>query len=711
MLALRKQQQQQQQQQQSHQSQRQHIQQHNQSQFTHYNTHSNSNGGTRLSLGSATRSSTFQTSHLINNSQAQNNGNNNNNNNNNFNQHNQFHNNSNFRPIHQSTLNTETTPIANNRKRGALFANAPSTNRKRQSIGLPSSQGSQYSGNSNKPQQSIPQPIQPLSFVSSQTPSSSQLNHSQLRSNYQSSLPIIDRIKEKSNQEIMQQTIYKFLVNNKFDLKSSISLNENLLKVPTQRNFYEIFKFLYKFIDPYYIFQKSVDQETIFILSSLQYPLLKQIPKLHFNAVGGQNWPTFLAILNWMVEYVSTINSESDEFYTTEDDFDRIFMKYSYTCYLKFLDADENYELPQEILIKSFNEEIENYKQQEEETILQSEKLDENFNQRLVELKLKDDADKKTFALEDDFEKLHRYNEEVKKRIPEWDKRLKKLQEEIVLSNKQLEQLTTEKKQLENEFEQKGISIKYINDLELKRDKLSKSIDNETVKIENKKDELEIRISDVDRKIIDLEKLVRRYNSIVETLNYNDNGTTKYGLTLNDLKDITRAFARDELFQDKKIDDEKIKLLSLRDKIKESIIQLKQEYKNIQEQFELKQQIVLEQRINLNDKLDKENLNKKKNDQKSQDIFNLQSTMSKDIEEREQQIRDTKTSITTNTLNHERDFQDAHLNQKLIEQDIQVKRQLMIEEIENVASYVLTFRNNVVEKFIVAADEIDNNRD
>ncbi|KAI5950837.1 NDC80 [Candida jiufengensis] len=700
MLALRKQQQQQQ------------HQQHQPSQFTHSNTHLNSNGGTRLSLGSATRSSTFQTSNLFNNSKNQNqNQNQPNGNSNNLNLHNHFNNNSNLRQTpqfnSQPTFNNEATPISNNRKRGALFANAPSTNRKRQSIGIPSSQGSQISESSQKQQQpQPPQSIQPLSFASSQTPVSSQQLPSQLRSNYQPSYPTLDKLRERANQEIMQQTIYKFLVTNKFDLKSSINLNENLLKVPTQRNFYEIFKFLYKFIDPYYIFQKSVDQETIFILNSLQYPLLKQIPKLHFNAVGGQNWPTFLAILNWMVEYVSTLNSEPENFYTTEDDFDRIFMKYSYTCYLKFLDADENYELPHEIMIKSFNEEIENYKQQEEETIIQSEKLDENFNQRLIELKLKDDADKKTFALEDDFEKLHRYNEEVKKRIPDWDKRLKKLQDEILLSNKQMENLSLEKKQLEKEFEDRGISIKYINELELKRDKLSKSIDNETIKLENKKDELEIRISDVDRKIINLEKLVRRYNAIVETLNYNTNNSNNYGLALKDLKDFSHAFSRDELFQNKKIDDEKSMLISLRDDIKNQILRFRQEFKNIEEQYELKQQIVLEQRITLNDKLDKENMSKKRNDKRSQDIFNLQATMSRDIEEREQQTRDTKTSMTTNTLNHERDFQDAHLNQKVIEQDIQVKRQLMIEEIENVATSVLNFRNDVAEKFIAAADSI-----
>ncbi|CCG20512.1 hypothetical protein CORT_0A01210 [Candida orthopsilosis Co 90-125] len=676
-----------------------------------------SNGGTRLSLGTASRSSTIQStagvSTPFNNIYGSRvsagiNGNSQ-----------QVNPRQSFQGNIQSAFINDNTPSTGNKRRSVLYSVPASTNKKRSSVGIPSSQVSQ---SANAPRTSF-QPSQESSSSSSQqqqpflnrhinpsqpTPSSSQplpfQSHiPQPQYGALHSVPT-DRAVNRARQEEMTQKIYKFLATNHFEIRTSISLNENTLKIPTQRNFYEIFKFMYHFIDPSYVFRKSAEQEIIPLLKSLQYPALGTISRLQFNAVGGQNWPNFLAILEWILTYIESNIDVVDDL-SPNDDFDRIFMGYNYSCYLRFLDADEDYEAPRQQMLREFEEEMEKFKGQERNLSVQKDKLNENYEQLLNDLRLRDDADRKTIALEEDYTKLREYIEEVQRRIPEWSTKLHQLSDEVYSANENLKTLQKERETLEREFQATGVSIKDITDLELRRDKLSKTIELETVKLERKKDDLQERIADTENACFAIEKLVVNYNGIVEKFNYSNSDGYTFGLQLKDLSDFNIAYGRDELFKDKTLGEESHQLNQLRGNIDAKLSQNRIELDKIIEQFDSMQEYVTNQRTNLATIQNDEYKQKRSNDEKSQQIYNLQAKMSEDIEDREKKIRDTKSSITGNILNYEREFQDAHLHKKIVIQDLQQKQLELDEQIFKVHADVTKFKTSLSERLISAYDD------
>lgn len=616
----------------------------------------------------------------------------------------------------QSTFSNDNTPSTGNKRRSVLYSVPASTNKKRASLGIPSLQTNQLT-NAPRTHFQVLQDLQlqlqqPFRHVNSSqpTPLSSQLMP------FQSHIPqpqfgaphlaSTDRALNRARQEEMAQRIYKFLSTNHFEVRTSISLNENTLKIPTQRNFYEIFKFIYHFIDPAYIFRKSAEQEIIPLLKSLQYPALGTISRLQFNAVGGQNWPNFLAILEWIVSYVESNMGIVDDL-SPNDDFDRIFMGYNYSCYLKFLDADEDYEVPHQQMLKEFNEEMENFRSQERSLVVQKEKLNENYEHLLNDLRLRDDADRKTIALEEDFTKLREYIEEVQKRIPEWGAKLHQLLDEVNAANENLKTLQKERETLEREFQATGVSIKDITDLELKRDALSKKIEVQTVNLERKKDDLQERIADTQNGAFVIEKLVLNYNNIVEKFNYSNSSGYNFGLQLKDLSDYNIAYERDELFKDKTLGEESHQLSVLRSSIDNKLSQNKVELEKLIDQFDSMQEFLTSQRANLASIQNDEYKQKRSNDEKSQQIYNLQAKMSEDIEDREKKIRDTKSAITGNILNYEREFQDAHLHKKIVIQDLQQKQLELDEQLFKVHADVTKFKTSLSERLISAYDDFN----
>lgn len=84
-----------------------------------------------------------------------------------------------------------------------------------------------------------------------------------------------------------------------------IPINDRVLHSPTQKDFFNIFRWLIsEFLDPYYPWvAKNPTDDIIAILKDLRYPGLDNISKTALGAPGsGTNWGTLLAMLNWVVE-------------------------------------------------------------------------------------------------------------------------------------------------------------------------------------------------------------------------------------------------------------------------------------------------------------------------------------------------------------------------------------------------------------------------
>ena len=116
-------------------------------------------------------------------------------------------------------------------------------------------------------------------------------------------------LRDKNFQNLLQQEIYSYLNEQKFDVETNHPISLKALKQPTQKDFIYIFKWLYLRLDPGYIFTKSLEHEVYSILRTMQYPYLATINKSQISAVGGSNWPKFIGMLHWLV----VINKKLDD--------------------------------------------------------------------------------------------------------------------------------------------------------------------------------------------------------------------------------------------------------------------------------------------------------------------------------------------------------------------------------------------------------------
>ncbi|SSD61701.1 uncharacterized protein SCODWIG_03462 [Saccharomycodes ludwigii] len=108
-------------------------------------------------------------------------------------------------------------------------------------------------------------------------------------------------LRDKNFQQIIQQEIYDYLLDEDFIIQTNYPISIKSLKQPTQRDFVTIFKWLYVRLDPGYTFKKSLESDVYSIIKTIQYPFLETINKSQISAVGGTNWPKFLGMIHWLV--------------------------------------------------------------------------------------------------------------------------------------------------------------------------------------------------------------------------------------------------------------------------------------------------------------------------------------------------------------------------------------------------------------------------
>lgn len=546
-------------------------------------------------------------------------------------------------------------------------------------------------------------------------------------------------LKDKKYQELIQKEIIRYLIDYKFEIKTNIALTENILKLPTQKNFNAIFKFLYNQLDPNYIFIKlSIEQEIVTLLKLLNYPYMHTITRSHFSAVGGNNWPTFLGILYWLVELNLSLLTLNDDDFLADDDFDKIFIEYIWKSYSLFINDEEEDEesnggdkfyndmkIKFDQLQEKLNQELNNVEQQHENLI-------NKYHELNNQLKIRDDALKKTVALEEDYMKLKSYNQNVEKMMPEWNKKLEQLLNEVISYEEQMNKLQDQKKSIEIDLQQRGISIDKVNELYIKRDQLSKSIETMSNKIDDLKEKLLGRSYDLEKNFDNLESLTNQYNEITNKFNYyyyqqqqqqqqqqtqqsqqpnNDNQLIpQFGLKLDENIKTTyeQQFTRDEIFININVKQERTNLLNFRNELDHQILNDRSLAMKFNEKCDIEQDKIKDQQSIIEELKIQDSLMKRKLDDLKQQIFQIQSEFNSQIESLDQQIRETKSNIQSDILQLERKLRDVNLNKSLIQEQLIGKRQKIDEDVINLTSFILKFKTNIQEKLINIADIVQD---
>jgi len=361
-------------------------------------------------------------------------------------------------------------------------------------------------------------------------------------------------LRDRSFQARISQELLEYLTHNNFELEMKHSLGQNTLRSPTQKDFNYIFQWLYHRIDPGYRFQKAMDAEVPPILKQLRYPYEKGITKSQIAAVGGQNWPTFLGMLHWLMEIAQMMDryvlGEYDEACAemgVDVSGDRIIFRFLTGAYHDWLQGGEEEDddaagqrlVPHiELMAQEFENGNEKYVNEMASLDAENRSLRDQIEE--LEKNAPDMAklDKQFRILEDDKRKFEDYIQNVQGKIENYDSRINFLEEDIKTTESELQTAEEERAGLQASVDQQGLTIQDIDRMNTERDRLQKSLDDTINRLEETHARVMAKESEASGQLEDLEELVKAYNtlgyqtSLIPSTAVNANGQ-EYELGLN----------------------------------------------------------------------------------------------------------------------------------------------------------------------------------
>ncbi|KAI9368914.1 HEC/Ndc80p family-domain-containing protein [Aspergillus egyptiacus] len=337
-------------------------------------------------------------------------------------------------------------------------------------------------------------------------------------------------LRDRSFQARIAQELLEYLTHNNFELEMKHSLGQNTLRSPTQKDFNYIFQWLYRRIDPGYRFQKAMDAEVPPILKQLRYPYEKGITKSQIAAVGGQNWPTFLGMLHWLMEvaqmmdrYASGEYDEACAEMGVDVSGDRVIFRFLTGAYHDWLQGGEEEDdeaagqrlVPHiELMAQEFEKGNEKYIQEMEVLEAENRALRDQIEE--LEKNAPDMAklDKQFRILEDDKRKFEDYIQNVQGKIEKYESRINFLDEEIKKTDAELQAADEERAGLQASVDQQGLTIQDIDRMNTERDRLQKSLDDTANRLEETHARVMAKEAEASQKLEDLEEFVKAYNTL-----------------------------------------------------------------------------------------------------------------------------------------------------------------------------------------------------
>ena len=360
-------------------------------------------------------------------------------------------------------------------------------------------------------------------------------------------------LKDRGYQMRIGQELLDYLTHNNFEMEMKYSLSRDVLKSPTQKDFNYMFQWLYKRLDPGYRFMKGIDAEVPPILKQLRYPYEKSITKSQIAAVGGNNWYIFLGVLHWMMQLSQMLDRFAMGAYDedcakagVDVSGDRVVFNFLFGAYHDWLTVTPDNEDDEGAIMQPHIDQLAAEFEKANARYLEELQMLEAENKALVaqleefEKSAPDVAklDRHFQILEDDKRKFEEYNSNVQGKIDKYETRIKVLSEEINKAEAELKIAEEERLSLQSSVDKQGLNIQDIDRMNTERDRLTKSVDETVVALdETNRHVLEVEAATA-RRLEDLEVLVKRYNSLCYQMSLipssapNAKGTN-YELSLN----------------------------------------------------------------------------------------------------------------------------------------------------------------------------------
>ncbi|KAF3049760.1 kinetochore-associated Ndc80 complex subunit ndc80 [Didymella keratinophila] len=340
-------------------------------------------------------------------------------------------------------------------------------------------------------------------------------------------------LKNAGTRQAMAAELHQFLTNNNFEMESKHVLSAKAMSSPTQKDFNNMFQWLYNKIDPSYRFLKSIDQEVPPLLQQLRYPFQKSITKSQIAAVGGNNWPTFLGLLHWMMQLVVLCQRYETGSYDEacaeagyDVSGDRIIFEFLTDAYSTWLAADDEEDGDdEESQARHMQPHIQNMankfearnahhadevKMLEAEHKIIQEQIDElsKAGPKIARFEQQNDI------LGKDREKFEAYNANMETKVQKYTDRCEFLNKNIEELEAELEAAEKEQAELQAIIDGRGMTINDIDRMAAEKERLDNALQTTSARLEESKRKVAEKEVAASKKLDELEQTIERYNNL-----------------------------------------------------------------------------------------------------------------------------------------------------------------------------------------------------
>lgn len=325
------------------------------------------------------------------------------------------------------------------------------------------------------------------------------------------------RIRNRAYMELLLREVHDFCMANKFEEEMKCRIPLSKYDKLTQRDFLNLFSFLYGKLDPNY--NNVVHEGEIKpLLKGISYPGVEKIRDVS-SATGEQNWPHSLAMLYWLVKLnlmLLTVNDET-EFIAPTAPVQKIFYPSIFSSYACFMEGRPD-DKEQELLLEHFNEfknEVALRKQETKETL---DKLSKEKVLLSTEFKKIDEAEDMTGKLETDIRSLNKYIGDLKEGYDVFKLKNDTLKSSIANLESKMKQIYEAKDIYVLTLRNKGIDMDQLAKIEQEETRIRRNTEVAYEKLKNTKDKITKAQDKLLRATQDLDLSVDRYNTTVHQI-------------------------------------------------------------------------------------------------------------------------------------------------------------------------------------------------
>jgi kinetochore protein NDC80 len=329
-------------------------------------------------------------------------------------------------------------------------------------------------------------------------------------------------LKNSTYQAKMAEEVTNYLVLNGFEASTGHSLSPNAMRKPTQKDFYNVFQWLYKKLDPNYRFTSpKIENEVIPLLKAIRYPYASSITKTQLTAVGSGNaWPIFLGLLNWMVQLITVVDrvqsGEYDDAAEIEGDMfaDKITFRYLTQCYNAWLRENDDHSEFEREMAEAFQERDAKFLEEFHELEADNERLKRQLEELEKDAQVLPKLQEEKAVLENDRKKYLHWIEKVEAKTKKTNEVIERIVPQLEQMKEDQEKAAKLKDTLQAQVDAQGLLPPDIDRLNSKRDKINQGLAQISIKAQEVQSNLDEREAQAQTNFEALERAVSRYNKL-----------------------------------------------------------------------------------------------------------------------------------------------------------------------------------------------------